>query len=87
MKQIVPLYSTKCQHVEHMPVHMVILRDNAMLANLVYVINAIMLNMLAKGMHVHGGDSCMYNILRMRLCNDMMYSYVKCLSERAFIIP
>ena len=37
-------------------------------------------------MHVHGGDSCM-NILRMRLCNDMVFSYVNCLSERAFIIP
>ena len=28
--------------------------------NIVYVINGIMFNILAKGMHVHGGDSCMY---------------------------
>ena len=49
MKQIVPLYSMKCQQVEHMPVHIV--RDKAMLANLMYVINAIMLNILAKGAH------------------------------------
>ena len=25
-------------------------------------------------------------VLRMRLCNDMVYSYVDCLSERALVL-
>ena len=56
IKQIVPLYNMECQQVEHMPVHIV--RGNAA-CNLVYVING-MFTILAKSMHVQGGDSCMY---------------------------
>ena len=42
--------------MKHIPVHIV--RDNAIC--LQYSVCNSMLNILAKGMHVHGGDACMY---------------------------
>ena len=49
IKQIVPLYSTECQQVEHMQPHF---KRQCYACNLVYVINAIMFTILAKGMVV-----------------------------------
>ena len=59
-RSIVPLYSMECQQVEHMPMYIYYSKGQCYACNIVYVINGIMFNILAKGMYVHGGDSCMY---------------------------